>query len=126
MKTNQSPYALIVEKSLFKTYLPKNRMKLSPEMEKMLTREEALHVMLKNLDGSDTIVGTTGFTSREVYEYRELNNQLHQSDFLCVGCMGHASGIALGVALAKPSRNVFCFDGDGASLMQMGSYAING
>ena len=95
-------------------------------MEMKLTREEALGVMLKNLSGTDTIVGTTGFTSREVYEYRELNDQFHQSDFLCVGCMGHASGIALGVAIAKPDRNVYCFDGDGASLMQMGAYAING
>lgn len=40
--------------------------------------------------------------------------------------MGHANGIGLGVALAKPSRNVYVLDGDGASMMQMGSYVING
>ena len=38
--------------------------------------------------------------------------------------MGHASQIALGIALQKPERKVYCFDGDGASLMHMGNMAI--
>lgn len=35
--------------------------------------------------------------------------------------MGHALSIAQGVALAQPSRRVWCIDGDGALLMHMGS-----
>lgn len=38
--------------------------------------------------------------------------------------MGHASQIALGIALAQPQRRVWCFDGDGASIMHMGNMAI--
>ena len=38
--------------------------------------------------------------------------------------MGHASQIALGIALEKPDRKVWCFDGDGASIMHMGNMAI--
>jgi sulfopyruvate decarboxylase subunit beta len=38
-----------------------------------------------------------------------------------VGCMGSASTIALGVALAKPDRTVIIVDGDGSLLMQLGS-----
>ena len=38
--------------------------------------------------------------------------------------MGHASQIALGIALAQPERRVWCFDGDGAAIMHMGSMAI--
>ena len=38
--------------------------------------------------------------------------------------MGHASQIALGIALAKQDRKVWCFDGDGASIMHMGNMAI--
>ncbi|MBT3778273.1 MAG: phosphonopyruvate decarboxylase, partial [Pelagibacteraceae bacterium] len=49
----------------------------------------------------------------------------HEKDFLTVGGMGHANQIALGIALQKPDRQVFCFDGDGAMLMHMGSLAIN-
>ena len=40
--------------------------------------------------------------------------------------MGHASQIALGIALQKPTRRVIVFDGDGALLMHMGGLAIIG
>ena len=40
-----------------------------------------------------------------------------------LGSMGHASAIALGIATAKPSKRVVCFDGDGAMLMHMGNLA---
>ena len=40
--------------------------------------------------------------------------------------MGHASQIATGIAINQPHRPVYCFDGDGASLMHMGSMAITG
>ena len=38
--------------------------------------------------------------------------------------MGHASQIALGIALNRPERNVYCFDGDGAAIMHMGGMGI--
>jgi len=40
--------------------------------------------------------------------------------------MGHANQIALGIAMQNKSRNVYCFDGDGAIIMHMGSTAIIG
>ena len=57
--------------------------------------------------------------SRELFEYRESVNQGHERDFLTVGSMGHASQIALGIALRQADRKVYCFDGDGAVLMHM-------
>jgi phosphonopyruvate decarboxylase len=38
-----------------------------------------------------------------------------------VGCMGSASAVALGIALARPERKVIIVDGDGSLLMQLGS-----
>src|SRR5260370_18122099 len=38
-----------------------------------------------------------------------------------VGCMGSASTIGLGIALAQPERRVIVVDGDGSLLMQLGS-----
>jgi sulfopyruvate decarboxylase subunit beta len=38
-----------------------------------------------------------------------------------VGCMGSASTIGLGIALAQPQRKVIVVDGDGSLLMQLGS-----
>ena len=50
----------------------------------------------------------------------------HDRDFLTVGSMGHASQIAMGLALSRPDRPVLCLDGDGSVLMHMGALAIIG
>jgi len=41
----------------------------------------------------------------------------------CVGLMGGASAMGLGLALGAPDRRVIVFDGDGSLLMQLGSIA---
>ena len=41
----------------------------------------------------------------------------------CVGFMGGASSLGLGLALAQPERRVIVLDGDGSLLMQLGSLA---
>lgn len=43
----------------------------------------------------------------------------------CVGFMGGASSLGLGLALARPERRVIVFDGDGSLLMQLGALATN-
>ena len=89
-----------------------------------LSREEAIQIVAATLGEKDAIVSTTGMISRELFEYRTSMNEGHERDFLTVGSMGHASQIALGIALEKQDRKVWCFDGDGASIMHMGSMAI--
>lgn len=91
----------------------------------VMKREEIIHHIV-NVSGEDPIVSTTGKASRELFEIREANNQAHKFDFLTVGSMGHASSIALGVALNKKDKKIWCIDGDGAVLMHMGSMAVLG
>jgi phosphonopyruvate decarboxylase len=91
-----------------------------------MMRTEALDQTLDYLPRGSIVVATTGFTSREVFAYRERRGQDHAADFLTVGSMGHASQIALGVAMHQPSRSIVCIDGDGAVLMHMGSLAVIG
>ncbi len=64
--------------------------------------------------------------SRELFESRTQKNQKHETDFLTVGSMGHASQIALGIAISNPKKQVFCLDGDGSVIMHMGSLGIIG
>ena len=90
-----------------------------------MIREEAIEHIAK-ASGEDVIVCTTGKASRELFEIRERNGQGHQYDFLTVGSMGHSSSIALGIAINKPEKKVWCIDGDGACLMHMGSMAVIG
>ena len=44
-------------------------------------------------------MGTTGLLSRELYELRVKRKESNEKDFLCVGSMGYASSIALGIAI---------------------------
>ena len=113
-------FALVIEKDTFDDYKLQNAM----ESGLTLSREEAIRTVAAALGEKDCIVSTTGMISRELFEYRTAMNQGHERDFLTVGSMGHASQIALGIALAQPERQVWCFDGDGATIMHMGSMAI--
>ncbi len=88
-----------------------------------LTREEVIRQIV-SVSGDDPIICTTGKASRELFEIREENGQGHEHDFLTVGSMGHASSIALGIAIQEPRIKVWCIDGDGAALMHMGAMAI--
>ena len=113
-------YALVIEKDTFEDYKLQN-----VEVNDLtMSREEAIQTVAAALGEKDCIVSTTGMISRELFEYRAAMNQGHERDFLTVGSMGHASQIALGIAMAKPDRKVWCFDGDGAAIMHMGSMAI--
>lgn len=91
---------------------------------KMLREEVVKHIVA--VTGEDMIVSTTGKASRELFEVREALGQEHKYDFLTVGSMGHSSSIALGIALKKTERKIWCIDGDGAMLMHMGAMAVIG
>ena len=120
MKQTNEVYALVVEKNTFDTYALQNKV----ENTLTLSREEAIQTVAAALGPKDCIVSTTGMISRELFEYRTAMGQSHERDFLTVGSMGHASQIALGIAVEKPDRHVWCFDGDGAVIMHMGAMAI--
>ena len=115
-------YALVVEKDTFDSYTLQNVEKNDYTM----SREEAIRAVAASMPDDAVIVSTTGMISRELFEYRTAMGQGHERDFLTVGSMGHASMIALGIALQHPERKVYCFDGDGASIMHMGNMAIVG
>ena len=117
---NKEVFALVIEKDTFEEY----RLQNVEVNDLAMSREEAIQTVAAALGEKDCIVSTTGMISRELFEYREAKGQGHERDFLTVGSMGHASQIALGIALAQPKRCVWCFDGDGAAIMHMGSMAI--
>lgn len=119
---HNAPFALVIKKGTFSTFTGSKRGAASFE----LTRDAAIQQVLEFLDERDVVVSTTGMASREVYEHRVRKGEGHERDFLTVGGMGHASQIALGVALQRPDRSVYCLDGDGALLMHMGALPIAG
>ena len=89
-----------------------------------LSREDAVGRIIALAGEKDAFISTTGKLSRELFELREARGEGHERDFLTVGSMGHASMIALSVALSKPERRIWCLDGDGAALMHLGAMAV--
>lgn len=88
-----------------------------------MSREDIIKHIIE-VSGEDPIISTTGKASRELFEAREASGQGHGYDFLTVGSMGHTSSIAMGVALNKPDKKVWCIDGDGSAIMHLGALAV--
>lgn len=102
-----------------------NDTKLHYQNSYSLLREEVIECITEVSD-RDAVVATTGKAGRELYEIRERKGQPHKYDFLTVGSMGHCSSIALGIAMNKPDKKIWCIDGDGAVLMHLGAMALIG
>lgn len=122
MRTAGGPFALIIRKGTFDEYTLKNTVPVSG----LMSREQAIERIMLGADARTAFVSTTGMASRELYELRDTYRRGHESDFLTVGSMGHASQIALSIAMQKKDRPVYCIDGDGAVIMQMGGLAVIG
>ncbi|MCI6317701.1 MAG: phosphonopyruvate decarboxylase [Treponema sp.] len=122
IKENNAQYAFVIRKNTFDEYKLVNNVPVEGKM----SREEAIEKIMLSADDKTAFVSTTGMASRELYELRDKHNQAHDRDFLTVGGMGHCSQIALAIAMNKADRQVYCIDGDGASIMQMGGMATIG
>ena len=55
------------------------------------------------------LISNIGFPSRELFSVKD-----RPENFYMLGSMGLASSIGLGLALARPGRNVIVLDGDGS------------
>ena len=119
METRQ-PYALIAPKGVMADPdKPSNVDDTYP-----MSREEAIEVILNYMPFSTIYSATTGRATRELFFLREKRNETKAHDYFNVGSMGHASSVALGIALKKSDRYVVALDGDSAALMHMGAMTM--
>lgn len=119
-KENRQPYGLIAPKGVMAANDKPNNMDRTYPM----SREEAMEVILNNMPGDTIYSATTGRATRELFFLREKRSETKAHDFLNVGSMGHASSVALGIALEKPERKVVALDGDSACMMHMGAMTM--
>jgi phosphonopyruvate decarboxylase len=122
-KERSGPTALVAPAGSFESYDGAD--KHDSRSAELPAREDALVTIADGLPDEFAIVATTGKTSRELYEHRRRAGGAIR-EFLTVGSMGHASQIALGIALARPGQRICVFDGDGAAIMHLGSLAVIG
>ena len=91
-----------------------------------MSREDVIRIVVDSSPSETLYVATTGRATRELYFLRRGKKQDLSHDFLNVGAMGHAISIAQGIAIANPSRQVVCLDGDAAAIMHMGAMTMTG
>ena len=89
-----------------------------------MSRERAMEVILDHMPADSIYSATTGRATRELFFLRERRGERKKNDFLNIGSMGHASSVALGIALEKKDRKVVVLDGDSAAIMHMGSMTM--
>lgn len=119
-KETRQPYGLIAPKGVMAASEKANNVDAVYPM----SREEAIEVILDQMPEDTIYSATTGRATRELFFLREKRNETKAHDYLNVGSMGHASSVALGIAMAKPERHVVCLDGDSACIMHMGAMTM--
>ena len=80
-----------------------------------MERQEAIDILAEGRGGAVSVA-----TMQSIYPW----HQAGQGEMLHVDasqCMGSASSIGLGLAMARPDKKVIVLDGDGSLLMQLGS-----
>jgi phosphonopyruvate decarboxylase len=133
MNSERLPYALIMKKGIISPHPLKEKKSaastlasepqgtFSVSSKKRMARLHAIKTILGSLVGDELIIATTGKTGRELFDLGHRPRQLY-----VVGGMGCASSIGLGLSISRPERKVIVLDGDGATLMKMGTLATIG
>lgn len=119
-KEKNTPVALIARKGVFAGDKKQDIINCTYP----LSREEAIESILEILPADTIYCATTGRATRELFYLREKKGESHKCDFLNVGAMGHASSVALGIALANRKRQIVCLDGDSAAIMHLGALTM--
>ncbi len=117
---NRAPYAFVAPKGVMADPDKPNNVDDAYPM----SREEAIEIILDHMPADTVYSATTGRATRELFFLREKREETKAHDFLNVGSMGHASSVALGIALSKPDRHVVALDGDSAAIMHMGAMTM--
>ncbi len=81
----------------------------------MMTRKDAVAVLAEGRNGAISV----GAMQAIMAWHAAGQGTADHLDAL--GCMGSASSLGLGIALARPQHKVIVLDGDGCLLMQLGS-----
>ena len=85
-----------------------------------MKRYDVLEEITKSLN-DELVICNLGIPAKELFNIKDRNE-----NFYMTGSMGLVSSIALGVAISRPEKNVWCIDGDGSILMNLGSLTTIG
>jgi thiamine pyrophosphate-dependent acetolactate synthase large subunit-like protein len=85
----------------------------------VISRIDAIKIIADHVDDDELVISTTGMISREFFVTQD-----RPGNFYMLGSMGLASSFGLGLALLNPNQRVVVIEGDGSTLMSMGTLAL--
>ncbi|MFO8017448.1 MAG: thiamine pyrophosphate-dependent enzyme, partial [Promethearchaeia archaeon] len=85
-----------------------------------MKRYEILEEISKAIT-NQLIICNIGIPSKELYAIND-----REKNFYMLGSMGMVSSIAFGLAISQPEKQVWSIDGDGSSLMNLGTLCTIG
>jgi thiamine pyrophosphate-dependent acetolactate synthase large subunit-like protein len=85
----------------------------------LIDRYVAIEKILGHVGADDLVLSTTGMISREVFVADD-----RAANFYMLGSMGLLSSFGLGLAMLNPEQRVFMLEGDGSTLMSLGTLAL--
>lgn len=131
MVTRGLPAALIVDQYTFKKehqelVSPAHPRKpgiirRSKRSQPVLSYGQVIDILSKVLDPDDLIISGAGFISRKLYRTWDRPGNLYIQ-----GAMGISASVGLGLSLSRPDRDIIILDGDGGTLMHLGTLATVG
>ena len=131
MATGSKSTALIVDQYTFRkryheSFLPTPPRKpgiirRSKRHQSTLSYDQVINTLSEELGPDDLVVSGAGLISRELYHAWDRPQNLYIQ-----GAMGISASVGLGLSLSKPDRNIIILDGDGGTLMHLGTLATVG
>src|SRR5690606_12614026 len=82
----------------------------------VLNRSAMTRLLVGKLTQGEAVIGGIGNNNFDLWA-----SGPREHNFYMLGSMGLTSAIALGVAIAQPTRRSYALEGDGSLLMQLGS-----
>ena len=118
-KKYKVPVACLIEPKTFSKVETKQKIN---QTKNLISRPEAIGIILDSIKKKTKIVSTVGYTSRELHQINKTKKNKFAKEFLMVGGMGHTATTSLGIS-CNDKEDVICLDGDGSFLMHMGGVA---
>ena len=87
----------------------------------VLSYSQVINILSKVLDPNDLIISGAGLVSRRLCCAWDRPANLYIQ-----GAMGISASVGLGISLSKPDKSIIILDGDGGTLMHLGTLATVG
>ncbi|KAK7198979.1 phosphonopyruvate decarboxylase-like protein [Novymonas esmeraldas] len=127
LATEKTPFAVLLEPGTLAPYTQRR-----PDADALpvapLDHDTVAAQVCRQFNATDAFVCSCGGVQDSLRRARASTSGSAGTaqDLLLADSLGHAVGVAAGIALARPSLQVVCIEGDGAALVHMNAMATNG